>query len=737
MLSVPIRRTETTKIFKGLEKYIKKNYDKASLEKVRPYLTEGDGIREQVQNTVNVSYDSIQQAIQNTGKYIRYLKSLERFIPIQSTELKFTWIDTLSKRKIPVLTYKLEKICALYNLSALYARLGAEINLTAQDAHKIALNSFQVSMGCLNEIRKMGVETRIEGNTDLSSENISMLINILTAQCYYVMYDRLDKATGNKVNLAKLAYTIHKNYDQAYGIATSAKLARDIPEEFKSNLKFQSFVYVALGNYWMSFPDREEGMKLGTGFGKGVSRLKGSFEYIQKAMQTKGLRGSMLDFGRNTMQLIKKEKELAEGENISIYMDGIPEFNTLTIDELTMVQPKFPPQVDIESAVTGQEALICLVPKEVIALCAEYKELLHQIVLEESRKLSDNKREKDQILESMSLPQKINALSNESGLPEAIWKKIQQTQVSGGFFQLENSLSSLRQLSENCQKTLNEFLGSLQREEEEDKSLRQAYGYQWGRATSAALNASFKAEIDKYSQKLNMAIQLDANSSRSWESSQGVLQLLKKGKSELDALIPANEHANNPNEAAEGLKHALDQLSLSENSMKETLMSLEIEIEQDNIIEELLKLVEAKLPKDSTFSAQAAKFGPKREELNVKIAEFRRQLEVVTGLNTEFERIKGNIRSDPQRVQILAQLEQAVKIFTDLSSIFAQGHQFYANLSTHLSVLQQRIADFIYSRNIEKNELIAQISGRGGPSSSAPNPYGQFYPQGHPYGQFK
>lgn len=737
MLIVPIKRTESTKIFKGLEKYIKKNYDKASLERVKPYLTEGDGIREQLQNTVNASYDSIQQAIQNTAKYIRYIKSLERFVPIQSTELKFTWLDTLTKKKLPVLTYKLEKICALYNMSALYSRLGAEINLTAADAHKIALNSFQVSMGCLNEIRKLGVETRLEGNLDLSSENLSMFINILTAQCYFIMYDRLDKATVNKLNLAKLAYTIHKNYDQAYGVVSSVKLTRDYPEEFKSSLKFQSHAYLGLANYWMSFPDRDEGMKLGTGFGKGVARLKGAFESIQKAMQVKGLRGNILEFGRSTMQQIKKEKDLAESENLSIYMDGIPDFNTLTIEELTMVQPKFPPQVDIESIVSGQEALLCLVPKEVIALCAEYKELLHQMVSEESRKISDNKREKDRVLESMGLPQKINALSNESGLPEAIWKKIQQTQVSGGFFQLENSLSSLRQLSENCQKTLNEFLASLQREEEEDKSLRQAYGYQWGRATSAALNSSLRGEIDKYMQKLNLAVQLDGNSTRTWDNSQASLQLLKKGKNELDALIPANEQAANPNEAAEGLRAALDQLSLSESSMNEVLKSLEIEAEQDNIIEELLKLVEAKLPKEGTFNAQAAKFGPKREEVNQKVAEFRRQLEVVTGLNSEFERIKGNIRSDPQRVQILAQLEQAVKIFNDLSSIFAQGHQFYANLSTHLSVLQQRVADFIYSRSIEKNELMAQISGRGGPASTAPNPYGQFYPAGHSYGQFK
>ena len=738
MLIVPIKRTESTKIFKNLEKYIKKNYDKASLERVRPYLTEGDGIRDSLIATVNVAYDGLGQAIQNTAKYFRYVKSLERFIPIQSTDLKFTWFDTLSKRKFPVLTYKLEKICVLYNLAALHSRQGAEINLAGTDAHKIALNAFQVSMGCLNEIRKMGVEAKLENNVDLTSENLSMLISILTAQCYFIMYDRLDKATANKQNLAKLAFTIHKNYEQSHGIATSARLTKDYQEEFKNSLKFQSQAYAAVAHYWMSFGEREEGMKLGTGFGKGVSRLRFAYNFIQKAMQIKGLRGNILEFGRTQLTNIRREKETAESENLSIYMDGIPE-TVGPIDELTMVQPKFPPQVDIDSIVSGQEVLLCLVPKEVLALCAEYKEVLHQMVSAESRKITDNKRDKDQVLESMGLPQKITALSSESGLPDSIWKKIQQCQVSGGYAQLENSLTSLRQLSEGCVKTLTDFQSTLQREEDEDKTLRQSYGYQWGRATSAAINTGFKADIDKYSQKLQMAMQLDRNSFNTWQTNQEILALLKKGKPELDALIPANDVEANPNEAAEALKAALDGLAGKELVVGETLKTLEIEADQDNIIEELLRLVEQRLPKEATFAAQVAKFSGRREEVNSKIAEFRQELETVGRLNADFERVRGSIRSNPQRVQILTQLEQSVKVYTDLASIFSQGHQFYGNLSTHLSVLQQRIADFVYSRNIEKNELMAQICGKG--PQGGVNPYGQFYPQGHPqgnpYGQFK
>lgn len=735
MLSIPIKRTESTKIFKGFEKYIRKNYDKATLERVKPYLTEGDSFRDQVVALNNVGYDGLNAAIQNTAKYYRFLKSIESRIPIASTDLKFTWADSITKKKYPVLTYKLEKIILLYNLGSLYSRVGAEIDLRAADAHKTALNAFQNAMGCLNEIRKQGFESRIENNIDLTAENISMLISILTAQCYLVMYDRLDKATANKMNLAKLTYTISKNFDQAYTAVISQKIGRAFSDEFKGNLRYQHLMYLALSSYWMSFPEREAGLTIGVGFGKGVARLRNASENMIRCLQIRSVnKGPLMEAGKAVTNTINKEKELAESENLNIYMDGIPDFKTLDIiEELLMVQPKFPPPVDIESGVTGQEVLMCLVPKEVITLTAEYKDLLLQMTTAESNKIGGLTREVSSTLESMGLPQKINALSSEAGLPEAIWKKVQQVQVAGGFFQLENSLSSLRQLSENCVRALFDISGTLTREEEEDKSLRQTYTHQWNRALSQALNAGLRSDIERYNMKLNQAMNLDQSTAKTWEANQESLQLLKKGKSELDSMVPANENQQNPNLPAESLKNILEQLTNIQQALGESFKGLVEDTEHDNITEALLQLVEAKLPKEHTFAAEIAKFNPKKEEINARIAEAQGVLREISGLNAEFERIKGNIQSNPQRVQILTQLEMAVKVYSDLSSVFSQGHQFYANLSTHLSVMQQKVTDFIYSRNLEKNELMAQTSGRAPPPGSAPNPYGQFYPQG----QFK
>lgn len=194
-------------------------------------------------------------------------------------------------------------------------------------------------------------------------------------------------------------------------------------------------------------------------------------------------------------------------------MDNIPDPKTLQDpEELTMVAPKFPPMVDLASPVNGEQVLELLVPPAILALAAEYKELLHNMIMEESERTSTATRNTLQALESMNLPHKLDALTVESGLPESVWKKVQQAQSFGGVNHIDNGLNSLRQLSENSQKFITELESMIAREDSEDKSLRQMYGNSWGRAPSIAINTHITNDIEKYRTKLNQAIVLDTHS---------------------------------------------------------------------------------------------------------------------------------------------------------------------------------------------------------------------------------
>ncbi|CAG9327847.1 unnamed protein product [Blepharisma stoltei] len=731
MLSIIPKRAESTKIYKNLEKYIRKHYDKATLERVGPFIMDAEQTRERFIQAGSPSGDQIPQYLQSLSVYYRYVKALENRLPLSSTNIKFTWLDSLSKRKMQDSNFLIEKIGILYNIGAAYSKQGADINLSSADGHKLALNYFQVAAGCFNEVRKLAVEVRQSATIDISPEHLTFATYILLAQAYFCMYDKLDKATANKLNLAKLSQTISKNYGQAYELAVSEALSRHIGEEMKNILKFQQLSFAAASKYWMSFIDREEGSKLGRGFGKGVSRLRVGFDLIQRAMQTKNIRGPYLESGRTLLHQLKTEKEHAEAENLSVYMDSIPEAKALQDpEELTMIAPKFPPMVDIVSPINGEQVLQALVPPAILALSAEYKELLHNMILEESDKVAAATRNTTQALESMNLPHKLDAITVDNGLPDSVWKKVQQVQSYGGFAHIENGINSLRQLSENSQKFIAELESMVIREDEEDRSLRQMYGSQWGRAHSAAVNTHLTSDLEKYKQKLIQAINLDRTNYQILETNNEALQLLKKSKVELDQMMPPVENiGQEQSPVVQALKGALATVDQTQKSLQDQMASLTSQADQDNIIEHLMVIEETKTPKEPIFQQEISKFSPQREGLLNTANQLRQTIDAVASANSAFDRERGSYQSNPVRVQLLQNLETAVKIYNELSANLAQGHQFYTNLSQHLSVLQQKVSDFVYSRNLEKNDLFAKLSQSGFPQGGAQNQYRPSYGQ--------
>ena len=84
---------------------------------------------------------------------------------------------------------------------------------------------------------------------------------------------------------------------------------------------------------------------------------------------------------------------------------------------------------------------------------------------------------------------------------------------------------------------------------------------------SQALNSGLRNDIETYSRKLSQAMSLDENTTRTWDTNQDSLQLLKKGKNELDEMIPANDTQQNPNLHAEQLKNSLDLLNFEEQAL--------------------------------------------------------------------------------------------------------------------------------------------------------------------------
>mmetsp|Transcript_29502 Transcript_29502/g.5334 ORF Transcript_29502/g.5334 Transcript_29502/m.5334 type:complete len:88 (-) Transcript_29502:1744-2007(-) len=83
------------------------------------------------------------------------------------------------------------------------------------------------------------MSTEFRGNqvVDLSNENLSMMINILIAQAYYCLYNKIDKNTPNKANLVKLANTIANYYSFAHETLVRDPLKRHYSRDYAESIR--------------------------------------------------------------------------------------------------------------------------------------------------------------------------------------------------------------------------------------------------------------------------------------------------------------------------------------------------------------------------------------------------------------------------------------------------------------------------------------------------------------------
>ena len=732
MLSISTKKTDSAKIAKNAEKYIKKNFNKGIYEKVRSFILEAEKARERVVLADYSNPDKANQNLQNLTTYYRFVNVLEAKLPLSSAGIKFTWYDSLTKRKKLDSSYLLEKVGVLYNIGALYSQLGAETSLEAPDGHKTVMNYYQTAAGWFDEVRKFSLDMREVQMIDVSPEHISFMINILIGQAYYCMYDKLFKSSGSKPNLAKLAITMSRNFRKSYDVSKDNVLYKHIGEEIRNILYFQYLLFYSASQYWLSFEDREKGSQTGDGFGKGVARLKKALESIEKAMRVKGIRGRYLENGRTYLQMIRSEKENAEKENLSIYMDSIPDPNTLEeAEEITRLVPQFPKSIDIHSKIEGQECMNELVPPSVLAAMAEYKELLNQILVRETEKVNYISDQLYETMSNMGLPTKLEATVGGKGLPDSLWKKILQNQSQGGVNYVNQGLQNLDNFSANNERFANELLNSLTQEENEDNTLRQMYGHNWSRPQSSALNIHFKNDISTLKTKLAQAKEVDQESKNRWESNQESLQLLGKSKREIEALIPERNTQTQSSTTYEELNNAIENVETVNKELFDEVARLKTALEQENIIEEIIKMEELKIPKEQVFEKEMSKFEESKQLIEQKTGEMRAGMERLMNANQNYDTEMGVVESESERTKVLQNLENATNLFGKIVGKISSGLQFYNNLSRHLTVIQQSVSDFIYARNIEKNDLIARLSSQGNFGVHQPS---QGYPYHNPYG---
>lgn len=707
MLHFTTRRPENLKVAKSVIKYVKKNYNKEAAASVNAFLEQFDNLRHRA-----ALAEMDENGLNTLALYYRYLLCIEPRINASAVGLKFSWTDSLSRKKDTDASFVVEKVGTLFNIGAIYSRLGAITNLTTPDGPKVALNHFQAAAGCFEKVRELAREVKNRTATDTTPEFLTMASNVLIAQGYVCMYDKIDKGSQFKGNIAKIAKAIAKHYGQAQSIASCQPLLGNVSASYVDALIFQELLYRTACLYWQSFVDEEQAKTTGQFYGRKVGRLRHAKKLIERALAIRGLRGEMLEKGRSLAALVAQVLTESERINLSVYIDKVPQINEIPEpDDISMIVPRFPPPIDISSPVEGSSCLERLVPPAVVAMSNQYKELLQSVINGESNKLAAMNRDIFDSFNALALPHKLHALGGDSGIPDNLWRKIKEAQVKGGYTCLDNMVKSLLNLSGNCGKTLSDLERQVLEEESQDTQLRQNYGAKWQRAHSSALNAGLKAEIAKFNMKVGEAQSVDQVTVEMFRGHEDKLKLLSMSKTELDEMLPnSTESQGIEHPSVQGLRVAMGAVEAIQKAAADKFAEISATAQQDNITGELMKSHTQSLPKEPVFERELAKYNVPKQELASIFLQVQAAIGAVRAASAQFDAAIGARASNPERVNFLESLEVAVVKFQEIGGNAAQGHQFYNLLFGHLNQLQQRVNDLCYSRNIEKNDLLASMT---------------------------
>ncbi|CAF4979087.1 unnamed protein product, partial [Rotaria sp. Silwood1] len=199
---------ESVDLCEKIPNYITSTYQ----ENGNKYSQECEQMNRLRQTTINSSAD--ENGIQLLKRYYCQLQLLRnRFPMLPDTEcaVRFTWEDAFQKEDNTYNDIRFEEACILYNLGAMYSRLGANESRRTHDSIKNACTYFRCAAACYEKVR----DQYTTYTSDLTPDLLTCQVHILLAQAHEAVLEKslLDQRAPS-VN-AHVAMQISEYYQMA------------------------------------------------------------------------------------------------------------------------------------------------------------------------------------------------------------------------------------------------------------------------------------------------------------------------------------------------------------------------------------------------------------------------------------------------------------------------------------------------------------------------------------------
>ncbi|ETN72488.1 hypothetical protein RB195_020836 [Necator americanus] len=723
-LAVPLKSTHDVDLVKPLTTYIESVYNTSDDNKaeVAEAVQELNKLRSKA---CCQPLDKHQSALDIVTRYYDQLVAIENKIIISATQnpVVFKWKDAFdkgslffSKASLSISDGSFERAAVLFNCGALMSHIAASQPLLTDEEMKTTAKLFQQSAGVFARLRDtvLGMVQQ-DPTPDLMPDTLAALSAIMLAQAQEAIYIKAYKDKMKASALVKISAQVADFYQDAQKAMNRDTVKGLWEKEWINVVSGKTLGFQAVAQMHQAEINSEN-----REMGEQLSRLG-------EALRLSEMAAKYLPSGCLSEQLtaVAKLHTAAKKDNDFIYHERIADFRSLPAlpraalaKALPVAYPMSPRFKDMFSSV---------VPVQVHNAMQSYQSRKAELVNIETGRLREHTQLMNGILASLNLPAALDDVTSMDTLPESIKQKSAKVKQAGGINELQRLFSELPGLYKRNEEILDETNRMLTEEKDSDDNLRRQFGTKWSRMSSEQLTGPLLQEIGKYRGILHTASNADRMVREKFEANKPSIEMLSKNEVELRGSIPGQTQ-----HAVEGSSEAVKKLRTLMNQVQEIKVQRE-KLEKDfkdvrsDIANDLLKaLAESQILNEEQISKEKIQqiYGPLKEQVEASIKQQDHIMAEVQTWNNRFTSEKSGSGTGAERERVLKTLAAGHDAFHELKGNLEEGTKFYNDLTPILVRLQQKVSDFSFARQTEKEDLMRQmqqniVSGGGSGGGSA------------------
>ncbi|CAL2036918.1 CBN-ALX-1 protein [Caenorhabditis brenneri] len=709
-LSAPLKSTNEVDLVKPLTTYIDSVYNTSDNNRadVAEAVQELNKLRSKA---CCQPLDKHQSALDVLTRYYDQLVAIESKIIISATQnpVIFKWKDAFdkgslfsSRASLSLSDGSFERAAVLFNIGSLMSQIAASQQFHTDDEIKVSAKLFQQSAGVFARLRDVVLGmVQQEPTPDLMPDTLAALSALMVAQAQEAIYIKGHKDKMKAASMVKISAQVAEFYAEAQKMMTKDVVRGLWDKEWSSVVSGKTLAYQALSQFHQAEVNGEARQ-----IGEQLSRLAESlkiFETTQKYLP-KDITGIW-----DIYPTISKAYAAAKKDNDFIYHEKVADFRSLpALPKAPLAKPT--PVVNPMTP-NFRDMFSLLVPVQVHNAMQSYDARKAELVNMETVRMREATQLMNGVLASLNLPAALDDVTSTETLPESIKMKSAKLKQNGGGAEIMRLFSELPTLYQRNEDILTETSRILNEEKESDDNMRKQLGTKWSRMSSDQLTGPLVTEIGKYRGILHTASNADKMVKEKFESHRQGIELLSKNESELRASIPGQTaHATGETDTVRHLRQLMSEWN--EVTTDRELLEKELKNTNCDIANDFLKaLAENQLINEEHISKEKIGqiFGGLKQRVQASLDKQEILMNDIQASNNKFTGEKTGSSTGAERERILKMLAQASDAYAELKANLEEGTKFYNDLTPILVRLQQKVSDFAFARQTEKEDLMRQL----------------------------